>query len=110
MLACTETITLIRHIAENAGDSYESSVIPNASWFSKTIIVTSADGAEPSNTYEVRIMTTEDIKVSTGDYVVKGEVSGVTAPKDLKGTEHFRVTTIGDNRRGRLPHWRLSGS
>ncbi len=110
MLACTETITLVRHIAENAGDSYESSVIPRASWFAKTIITTSADGATPSSSFEVRIPTTDDINVNTGDYVVKGELSGVTSPKDLKGTEHFRVTTIGDNRRGRLPHWRLSGS
>lgn len=110
MLACTETITLVRHIADRDSDSYDCTVLGGASWFGKTIIVTSADGAAPASTYEARVMTDADIQAKTGDFVVRGEISGVTKPADLKGREHFRITSIGDNRRGRLAHWRLSGA
>ena len=110
MLACTEKVTLVRHIADRDSDKYDCTVLDSASWFSKTVIVTSADGAAPANTYEVRVMGAPDIQPRPGDYIVRGEISGVTKPADLKGREHFRLTSVGDNRRGRLAHWRFSGS
>ena len=110
MIACDQTITLVHHTAEENGDLYSCIVLSGASWYSKTVITTSGDGAKPANTYEVRVFGTNDISPAPGDYVVKGVVKSVTKPADLKGVEHFRITSVGDNRRGSLPHWRLSGS
>ena len=31
------------------------------------------------------------------------------APADFSGREYVLLTVVGDNRRGRLPHWSLSG-
>lgn len=110
MIACDQTITLVQHTAEDNGDFYSCTVLNSASWFSKTVITTSGDGAKPANTYEVRVFGNEDISPAPGDYVVRGVVKSVTKPADLKSVEHFRITSVGDNRRGSLPHWRLSGS
>ena len=110
MIACDQTITLVHHTTDWNGDSYSCIVLNGASWYSKTVITTSGDGAKPANTYEVRVLGDADIFPALGDYVVKGIVKSVTKPSDLKGVEHFRITSVGDNRRGSLPHWRLSGS
>lgn len=109
MLGCTETITLI-HCVNDDDDSYICHVIENASWFSKTSISTSADGAKPVNTFDVRFFGDyPDIELALGDYVVKGIVESIETPRDLKNEVYFRVTSISDNRRGGLPHWRVSG-
>ena len=110
MIACDQTITLVHHIAEENGDAYSCTVLDGASWYSKTVITTSGDGAKPANTYEVRVFGTANISPVPGDYVVKGIVKSVTKPADLKAVEYFRITSVGDNRRGSLPHWRLSGA
>lgn len=110
MLACDQTVTLIKHITENDGDSYTCETIHGVSWFTKTVITTSKDGATPANTYEVRILNGVGISPAPGDYVARGEISSVQRPSDLKEVEHFRITSVGDNRRGSLPHWRVSGS
>lgn len=110
MLACDQTITLVKHIAAADGDSYSCRIVDHASWYSRVSIVTSGDGAKPVNTYEVRIMSAlEGAAPELGDYCVHGEVSGVKKPADLKEREYFRITAIGKNLRGNLPHWRLSG-
>lgn len=109
MLMCNQTVTLVHHVKGKDGDSYDCKVYDKASWFEKRGISTSGDGAAPSNTYEVRIMTQADVSPSAGDYVVLGTVANVAAPSDLAKRDHFRVTAIGDNRRGKLAHWRLSG-
>lgn len=147
MLMCDKTVTLIHHEKGVDGDTYDCIVFQNASWYKKTTISTSGDGAKPVNTYECRIMvdgqtagehaptyggqvvlTPAEGKTNTyvltpadadspvllvepkeGDFVVLGVVASIEKPSDLKNTEHFRVTAIGDNRRGKLPHWRLSG-
>lgn len=147
MLMCDKTVTLIHHEKGVDGDTYDCIIFQNASWFKKTTITTSGDGAKPVNTYECRIMVGGEntgehaptyggqvvltpavgktntyvltpaeadspvlsIEPSLGDFVVLGVVASIEKPSDLKNTEHFRVTAIGDNRRGNLPHWRLSG-
>jgi len=43
------------------------------------------------------------------DYLVKGEISGVLKPADLKGSTYFQITAVADNRRGTLPHVAVSG-
>ena len=109
MIGCNETITLIKHITGDDTDTYTCTVIERASWFSKTVISTSADGAKPSNTYEVRIYGNVNISPKPGDYIARGVVVSVNKPADIKA-DHFRITSVGDNRRGGLPHWRVSGS
>lgn len=110
MLHCDETVTLIKHTTDNDRDTYNCIAVTGASWYAKTAISTSGDGAQPINTYEVRIMGTDDLAPAPGDYVARGIVASITKPADLKGIEHFRIKSVGDNRRGNLPHWRLSGS
>ena len=108
MLECTNTVTVVHHIKGADGDTYTCAVYDNASWFSRRTISTSGDGTKPANVYEVRIMVVEEITVSVGDYVALGAVN-VVAPSALAGYDHFRLTAVGDNRRGKLAHWRLSG-
>lgn len=110
MLGCTETITLVHHIAEADGDRYVCHTVNNASWFSKITIATSADGAKPVNTFDVRIMEALEGHIpELGDFCVKGIIEHVTKPADLKGRDYFRITAIGKNFRGVLSHWRVSG-
>lgn len=109
MLGCNETVTVISKNKGIDDDLYICTVYPDASWHSRLTISTSGDGAKPVNTYECRIMGNVDVNVNPGDYVAKGIVEGVEKPSDLKNIEHFRITAVGDNRRGKLSHWRLSG-
>lgn len=108
-----QVITLVKHIKTDTADKYACYSLNNASWHSAVSIVTSADGAKPTNTYTVRIPE-EDIPTGKfpdlGDYVVRGVIASVTRPADLVGREHFRITAVGNNLRGGLPHWRVSGS
>lgn len=108
MLGCTETITLVHHIKDD-DDTYECYTVEKASWFSKNTITTSGDGAKPVNTFDVRLFGDLAIQPALGDYVVKGIIDSVEMPSDLKGKVYFRITAISDNRRGGLPHWRVSG-
>lgn len=110
MIACTETITIIKHSADTDRDTYNCIAVTESSWFAKTVISTSGDGAKPANSYEVRVFGPLSVAPKVGDYVARGVVKDVTKPADLKDVEHFRITSVGDNRRGGLPHWRLSGS
>lgn len=109
LVGCTETITLIHHIKGDE-DIYECHTAGKASWYQKTTIVTSADGAKPVNTFDVRIFGEFfGVEPSLGDYVVKGIVESIEKPSDLKNKVYFRITAVSDNRRGSLAHWRVSG-
>lgn len=110
MLACDQTVTLIKHNTDTEADTYTCVPVNGASWYAKTVITTSGEGAKPANTYEVRLFGNADISPAPGDYVARGIVKNITKPSDLKTVDHFRITSVGDNRRGSLPHWRLSGS
>lgn len=109
LLGCTETVTLVHHNKDDE-DTYTCTIVNNASWFSKVTITTSGDGAKPVNTYESRLFgEVAGANPSPGDFLVKGIVTGIEKPSDLKGLEYFRITAVGDNRRGGLAHWRVSG-
>lgn len=108
MIGCDNIITVIHHIKTD-NDEYICTPYNNASWFEKVTISTSADGAKPVNSYVVRIMGDIYVEVEVGDYVALGTVSGIQKPADLKNINHFRVTAVGDNRRGSIAHWRVSG-
>lgn len=110
LLMGNETITLIKHI-KGEGDTYACYSMDGASWFAKTSIVTSGDGAKPSNSYTVRIPSQylpTGIIPATGDYVARGVVLSANKPADIAG-EHFRITSVGANNRGNLSHWRVDG-
>ena len=113
MLACDQVVTLVKHTAKDDTDVYTCYAIPNASWFAAVSISTSGDGAKPGNSYTVRLLAENvptGVAPSVGDYVVHGVITAVNRPADLAGYEHFRVTAVGDNRRGGLSHWKVSGS
>lgn len=109
MLGCDKTVTLIHHDRTSDDDNYICTVFKKcASWFKKNTITTDGNGAKPVNTYESRILTDADINISPGDWLVLGEVSSVDTPSKIE-FDKFRITAIGDNRRGFLAHWRVSG-
>lgn len=109
LIGCTETVTLVHHL-KGEEDNYTCTIVKNASWFKRLAITTSGDGAKVGNTYDSRLFG-DDIGIvpSPGDYLVRGVVSAIEKPSDLQGLEYFRITAVGDNRRGGLPHWRASG-
>ena len=109
MLECNNTVTIIHHDRASDDDLYICTAYDSASWFKKKTITTSADGAKPVNTYDVRIMTDEEIEVDLGDFVALGNVDAFETQSDLKDFDYFRITAVGDNRRGILAHWRVSG-
>lgn len=108
MIECNNTVTLLHAEHTNDDDFWQCVIFGNASWFKRNTITTSEKGATPSNSYESRIMTEDDINVSHGDWLVLGRVESVEKPSDVT-LDKFRITAIGDNRRGSLKHWRLSG-
>ena len=111
-LHCDQAITLIKHEKASEGDFYTCYAIPEASWFSSLSISSSGDGAQPVNSFTCRIPAKHmptGISPSPGDYVVRGTLAAMTMPGDLKDREHFRITSIGDNRRGLLSHWKVIG-
>lgn len=108
MLECNNTVTLL-HIDHNSDDDeLQCIILENASWFKKNTITTSGDGAKPVNTYESRIMTDADIPFSPGDWLALGAIESAEKASDVTA-DKFRITAIGDNRRGMLKHWRVSG-
>lgn len=113
MLACTETVTLVHPVRGDDSDSYRCTVIHGASWYRKAVVALSVDGAKPVPVCKARVPEEnmpEGISPEEGDYLVWGELTEVgSAPADLEGREYTLLTSVGDNRRGRFPHWALSG-
>ena len=107
LLFGNETVTLIKHIKGDE-DTYTCHTIDGASWFAKTSISTSGDGAKPSNSYTVRLPSVPVVP-DEGDYMARGVVTDVPKPSDLAAVEHFRITAVGANNRGNLSHWRVDG-
>lgn len=113
MLACTETVTLVHPVREDDGDAYTCIAIHGASWHRKAVVALDGDGAKPVPVCKVRIPAEnmpEGAVPEEGDYLVRGVLEAVErAPADFAGREYVLLTTVGDNRRRRFPHWFLSG-
>lgn len=113
MLACTETVTLVHPIREDDGDTYVCTVIHGASWYRKAVVWLDGDGAKPVPVCKVRIPAgdmPEGVVPEEADWLVRGVVERVQrAPADFEEREYMLITAVGDNCRGRLPHWALSG-
>lgn len=117
MLLCNETVTLVRHDRTRTGDSFACTAIVGVSWYAKATVKPpsqmGANGVELANTFKVRIPEAnlpEGAALRTGDYLVRGVVGSVERLADLKDREYFKIMTVGDNRRGRLRHWAVSGA
>lgn len=108
MLACNETVTFVRHIAERDGDRYECEVVVGVSWYGKRSDQPSAQAGEaPRSEYTVRVPASRVPKElpKPGDLVVRGILAEYAGRKSLEEREWFRISTVGDNRRGHLlPH------
>lgn len=113
ILACDEAVTYIAHSGAENADGYAMTLIDGASWYAKRIY-SPGDGAAVSTETIVRVPeenVPQGLRFSTGDYIARGDRTGSAFdPKLLQDPECFQITSIGDNRRGALPHWRISGS
>ena len=107
-LACTELVTLVRHVQTSEGDSYRKETISGVSWYEKVSDSLSTIGETPSAQFIVRIPA--DVcpveLPAQGDFLVKGRVPPgfVFDPKKLAGPGCFRIATVGNNLRCFLPH------
>lgn len=114
MLMCTETLTLVQHIRDDDSDRYVCVKIQGGSWYRKTAIAVSADGAKPVNTCRSRIPVSAipaDVAPKEGDYLVRGSLGVVDkVPADFSGADFMLISSVGDNRRGRFQHWAVSGA
>ena len=107
LLACNETVTVVRHVQTGSSDLYTCEVIVGVSWFSKRGAVASASGEAPTTDVTVRIpadVCPEQLP-SKGDMMVRGVLASYEDRRSLKDLEAFRIAYVGDNRRTRiLPH------
>ena len=114
MLMCNEPVTLIHLERYDDGERYDVTVIEKASWYGKRVMTQTTKGAEPQNTYTVRIPDSyvPDQPPEKGDYMVRGAHIGEVRriPADIAEEEYFCITAVGDNRRGRLKHMVVSGT
>lgn len=113
MLACTETATLVHPVRGGDADHYICTVIRGASWYRKAVVALDGDGVKPVPVCKARIPAAQlpvGVAPEEGDYLVRGVLAEVQrAPADFAGREYALLTAVGDNRRGRFPHWALSG-
>lgn len=113
MLACNETITLVQHIAEKDKDRYECHVIHGVSWYGKSKVELQEHGLAAAKEVKIRVPIEhmpEGITPQEGDFVVRGLVSGIKKPAELIRYEFVKIMVVSDNRRGRLPHWGVTGN
>lgn len=114
MLMCNEQVTLVQcmHCADD--DQYINIAINGASWFAKSVIDNQEKGLRTANILQCRIPASalpDGVKPCAGDYLVRGVLGQVIhAPQDFAQMEYFKITAVGDNRRGKLQHWRVTGA
>lgn len=114
MLVANETVTVYHktYDPETRLDRWTASSYGNASWYGKQAASVGDNGLNTADEYTVRILTPEEITADVGDIVVRGAIGReITGPSQLTNWEHFTVTAVRDNRRGRptLRHWRIEG-
>lgn len=116
MLACDKTITLVQmyYDSEMDADKYRQTVIQNVSWFSKVKVELQDKGVTSADVVKIRIpekALPEGIILSNGDYIVLGKFDQTIAKReDLDGLEYVSIISVGDNRRGNLRHWAVTGA
>lgn len=111
MLACTETITLVRCVR----DEYTTATVCGVSWYVKTQVTKEATGLTFANYVKIRIpedsLSGAAMCPRVGDHVFLGELSAgetISSPADLAARQPLKVMSVGDNLRGRFPHLAVS--
>lgn len=108
LLACTETVTLVRVLHMPDGDSYERETLHGCSWYEKTGGSLSAFGEQPNASVIVRIPAdVAPVQLpAIGDYLIKGNLPPRTQvdPGNLARLNAFRISEVGNNLRKPLPH------
>lgn len=105
MLLCNETVTLVHHTPGANSDAYACTAIVGVSWYGKRGDAPSAsDGEAPREAYTVRIpaAVVPEVLPQAGDLLVRGMFAEYTGRKSLKGREWFRISSVGDHRRGKF--------
>ena len=112
MLACTETITLVKY----TGEDYTTSTFAGVSWFDKVKVKLSDKGLAFANAVQVRIPAGSIAPGAplpeVGDHLFLGtlpEGTTIERPADLAACHARKVMAVGDNRRGRLSHVAVVG-
>lgn len=112
MLACDETITLVKC----DGETYTTTTFVGVSWFDKTQVKVEGTGQVFANAVKVRIpaaVITEAAPLpEVGDHILRGEIPAGTKlekPADLAPFHPRKVMAVADNRRGGLPHVAVMG-
>lgn len=133
MRLCEDTITVINgKLDREAGmDVYHATVIAGVSWFFNTVTTVDSSGLKAANQVTIRIPEGADASgkhyatpeafaagepeqlftLRPGDLVVHGRVEENLRPAELKerGYELATILAVTDNRRGRAPHWKVTG-
>lgn len=69
------------------------------------------NGLEKGSTGSITIPTTEQLSISTDDYIVKGIVDDEFNLLTLQNKyQVFKVVSVDDNRKGRLQHYKIGVS
>lgn len=113
LLACTETVTLVRHRKNADADWYECEAIVGVSWFAKAGSNPGPNGETPTAELSVRIPAdlVPDELPKPGDLLVHGALGTYDGNRrELAELEYYQIKTVGDNRRSALlPHVVLKG-
>lgn len=68
-------------------------------------------GLETGSTGSITIPTTDELDISTDDYIVEGIIEDKFDLSELKSKyEVFKVVSVDDNRKGGLPHYKIGVS
>lgn len=114
MLDCTETITIVQLGYDVATDKdiYKSWIVSGVSWFSKQVVGIDGKGLTGKSEFKVRVPASVGLPtvIKPGDIIVRGNAGIVKKSENYKGLEFFTVLSVGDNRRGGIPHWAVRGA
>lgn len=106
MLACNETVTVVRY--DDDAEAYIATEFVGVSWFDKTQVKLEDKGLVFANAVKVRIpadVLGDKELPSVGDHVFLGAPDGeITTPAQLAAYHPRKIMAVGDNRRGGLPH------
>lgn len=105
MKLATETITLFHYgwNPETGYDGWTPTVITGVSIHGDTATTVTDTGLVAASRHTIRIPTSDDLTIAQGDVIMRGEVT--------EKPESGGITVVGvtDNRRGRMPHWKIVG-
>lgn len=88
-------------------DTWAHTQYPKVNWHGHQAATVSDKGLSTADAYTVRIPTAQAVLIAIGDIVTRGLLCEAD-PKRAKGPS-FVVTSVADNRRGTLCHWKIEG-